>query len=113
QVNADDVGDLRYFDRSRFHFDAEPFCSFGVQRAAPADDAKSKRLGSRDHRLTYAAETDQSESAAVEPSGLAVLFLVPTALFEFRRSGRYATIKREDQTESQFSNRDRVLARTI
>src|SRR5262249_44095992 len=94
QMYAHDVRRLRHLERRRLHLDAEQLGTFLGERAAPADRAESKGARSRNHLLTDAAESDQSEGSTVKTSRLAVLFLVPAAFLQLLGSGGDPAVER-------------------
>src|SRR5438128_182175 len=112
-VDAQNVAGGGYVTRRRLHLDAEFFSVLGRKRAAPGDDRHTKSTGARNHLLSDAAKPDQPQRAPEQAARFAVFFLIPLAFAQVNGVGGDATVEREDQAESEFSDGDGVLAGAV
>ncbi len=112
-VHADDVGRGGDLERRVLARDAELGRALGRQAAAPGHDGHAEGAPARDHLGADPADADQSERAAEEPLRLAVLLLVPDAEGEVAGVAEDLPVEREDQSEGQLGDRNRVLAGAV
>src|SRR5262249_16309582 len=89
-------------------------CSrFGRQAAAPSDDIHAKGFCSWDHLLADLAQPKEAERPAKQAAPLAVLFFIPFSFAEIDNIIGNTAVERENETESQLGNCDRVFSGAV